>query len=174
MLTPDDIQYALENTRVVRPPQQRLATFGTSLLSYYLVTEDMDSVNRSRVREGQIHAERPQIMSPSYFAKLMLEGFGDKAQEYADVISSNAQQFTFLKYGFWFKKTEIRTYEVHESVELVTDKIMGEVEKQNNPLAGVIHGVDDGWEICLVKFMMDVINESKSGNFGDLRDRGML
>ncbi|PTX97329.1 hypothetical protein DB346_20200 [Verrucomicrobia bacterium LW23] len=174
MLTPDDIQYALENTRVVRAPQHRLATFGTSLLSYYLVTEDMDSVNRSRVREGQIHAERPQIMTPAYFAKLMLEGFGDKAQEYAEAISANAQEFTFLKYGFWFKKTEIRTYEVHESVEFVTEKVISEVERLNNPLAGVIHGVDDGWEICLVKFMIDVINESKRGNLGDFRDHGML
>jgi len=77
MISNDDFSYALENTVVVRSPEKRLETFSTSVLNYYLITEDMDSVNLSRVREGSIHAERPQVISPQNFSKLILEGFGD-------------------------------------------------------------------------------------------------
>jgi len=34
--------------------------------------------------------------------------------------------------------------------------------------------VDDGWEVCLLKFMVDMIAASMQGNLGDFRERGML
>jgi hypothetical protein len=82
MLSPDDFTYALENTRVLLAPTKRLDTFGTSLFNYFLVTEEMDAVNLSRVREGHIHAERPQIVTPQNIAGLFLEGFGDQGQKF--------------------------------------------------------------------------------------------
>jgi hypothetical protein len=33
------IQFVVENTEVVRNPKQKMATFGTTRLSYFLVTE---------------------------------------------------------------------------------------------------------------------------------------
>ena len=78
MLSPDDFQYALENTRVILAPARRVDTFGTSIFNYFLVTEAMDTANLSRVREGHIHAERPQILTPQNMAKLMLDGFGEE------------------------------------------------------------------------------------------------
>jgi hypothetical protein len=68
VLSPDDFNYALENTRVLLAPARRLDTFGTSLFNYFLVTEAMDTVNLSRVREGHILAERPQIVTPQNMA----------------------------------------------------------------------------------------------------------
>ena len=40
-MKPDDFHYALENTKVVMPPQKRLETFGTTVLNYHLITEEM-------------------------------------------------------------------------------------------------------------------------------------
>lgn len=174
MLTPDDINYAMENTRVILPPRQRLATFGTSLINYYLITEDMDAVNLTRVREGQIHAERPEIMSPEYFSRLMLEGFGDRAQEFADFLSANSQKFTFLKYGFRFRKADIRSYEAHHSLAEISDKVKTDVSAKNDPLSAVLTGIDDGWEVCLLKFMTDLIQSSSGDNLNDFRKRGLL
>ena len=79
MLSQDDFEYAMENTRVIVPPRHRIETFGTSVVNYYLVTEEMDTTNVSRVREGQIHAERPEIITPNHMARLLLEGFGEEA-----------------------------------------------------------------------------------------------
>ena len=54
-MNPDDFHYALENTRVILPPQKRLETFGTTVLNYHLITEEMDSVNRMRIQIGRAH-----------------------------------------------------------------------------------------------------------------------
>jgi hypothetical protein len=174
MLSPDDFNYALENTRVLLAPTQRLDTFGTSLFNYFLVTEEMDSVNLSRVREGHIHAERPQIVTPQNMARLLLEGFGAQGQRYAEQISAQAERFAFLKYGFRVSKSDIRSYDVHESVEAVSGKLKDELMRKNEPLTALLTGVDDGWEVCLLKFMVDLIHASAPGNLGDFRERGLL
>ncbi len=174
MLSPDDFTYALENTRVVLAPTQRLDTFGTSVFNYYLVTEAMDEVNLSRVREGQIHAERPQLLTPQNMARLLLEGFGDQGQRFAEQISGQAARFAFLKYGFRVSKSDLRSYEVHESLENVAGKLKDDLERKNEPLTALLTGVEDGWEVCLLKFMVDMIGTSLPGNMGDFRERGML
>ena len=174
MLTPDDFAYALENTRVVLAPTKRLDTFGTSLFNYFLVTEEMDNANLSRVREGHIHAERPQILTPQNMAKLMLEGFGSAGEKYAEQISAQSSRFAFLKYGFRVSKSDIRAYDVHESMEHVAGRLKDELQKKNEPLTALLTGVDDAWEVCLLKFMIDLINASAPGNMGDFHERGML
>jgi hypothetical protein len=174
MLTPDDFTYALENTRVLLAPARRLDTFSTSLVNYFLVTEEMDAVNFSRVREGRIHAERPQILTPQNMAKLLLEGFGEQGERFAEQISSQAGKFGFLKYGFRMSKSDIRSYDVHDSLENVAGKLKEEIAGRNEPLTALLTGVDDGWEVCLLKFMVDLINASAPGNLGDFRERGLL
>jgi hypothetical protein len=39
------IQYAIKRTEVLRPPEQSLATFGSTNVYYYIVTELMESAN---------------------------------------------------------------------------------------------------------------------------------
>ena len=173
-MSPDDFNYALENTRVLLAPARRLDTFGTSQVNYFLVTEEMDAVNLSRVREGHIHAERPQIITPQNMARLLLEGFGDQGQRFADQISAQANRFAFLKYGFRVSKSDIRSYDVHESLDNVAGKLKQELALKDEPLTALLTGVDDGWEVCLLKFMVDVIASSYQGNMGDFRERGML
>jgi len=174
MLSEDSFQYAIENTRVIVPPQRRLETFGTSLLHYYLVTEDMDTANLARVREGRIEAERPQIVSPHAMARLLVEGFGEKAAAYAEFLSANPGRFAFLRNGFKFRKNEVRTYDVHEPVEAVLDKIKENVAAKDDLLAAIVLGVDDAWEVCLLKFMVDFVQQSAPGQIDDFRRRGML
>lgn len=174
MLTQDDINYALENTRLVLPPERRIETFGTSVLSYYLITEEMDSTGEARVREGTIVAEKPQLISPQTISKLLLEGFGEKAQEFAQLVSNHADKFAVLKYGFTMKKADVRYYEVHDPFEVVVNRVLAEVKAKNNPGSAVLTGVDDAWEVCLVKFMMDMVTTSGDANLQDLRRRGLI
>ncbi|MBV8353665.1 MAG: hypothetical protein JOZ21_15465, partial [Verrucomicrobia bacterium] len=53
MHSEDDVQYAIDNTKVILSPERRIATFGTTRFHFYLVTELMDSVNEIRVRDGK-------------------------------------------------------------------------------------------------------------------------
>jgi hypothetical protein len=173
-MKPDDFHYALENTKVVYPPQRRLETFGTTVLNYHLITEEMDAVNRMRVREGRIHAQKPELVTPDGFAKLLLDGFGEKAEKYADAVSQFASQIAVLKYGFTFRKDEIRRYDVTGPLAEVSAKVRAEVESKGDPLAAVLTGVDDGWEVCLLKFALDMVLTSGGEHVRDLRRHGLL
>jgi hypothetical protein len=174
MLTPDDFSYALENTQVLVAPKRRLETFNSTFFNYCLLTEEMDAVNVTRIREGQIHAERPQILSPHYMARLLLEGFGPEGERFARHLSSNPIHGQFLRYGFFFRKAEVRHYDVHESLESVSGRLKEEVEGKNDPLMTLLKGVDVGWEVCLLKVMVDLVTLSASGNATEFRDRGLL
>jgi len=174
MISWDSFNYAMENTRVIMPPQRRLETFGTTVLNYHLITEDMDKVNLSHVREGRIEAGKPQIVSPATFSKLLLDGFGEKAEQFAELLNRHSEHFAVLKYGFNIRKAEATAYELHEPFEAVLEKVQTHVKGKNDPLAVVISGIDDAWEVCLLKFMFDMIAASGAGNIDDLRNRGML
>jgi hypothetical protein len=104
----------------------------------------------------------------------MLEGFGDQGQRYAEQISAQAARFSFLKYGFRVSKSDIRAYDVHESMENVAGRLKDDLEQKNEPLTALLTGVDEGWEVCLLKFMIDLITASVPGNLGDFHERGML
>ena len=81
MFKPDDFQYAMENTHVLFATEQRIETFGNTRFRFYVITEPMDRANEVRVRNGYVHAERPQIVAPGHYSKLLLEGFGVMAGE---------------------------------------------------------------------------------------------
>ena len=159
---------------MVLPPQKRLETFGTTVLNYHLITEEMDAVNRMRVREGRIHAQKPELVTPDGFAKLLLDGFGEKAERYADAVSEFASQIAILKYGFTFRKDETRRYDVTGALAEVSDRVKRDVVAKGDPLSAVLTGVDDGWEVCLLKFALYMVLASGGDHVRDLKRRGLL
>ena len=170
----DDFQYAIENTRVILAPEQKIATFGTTSFRFYLISELMDRVNEVRVRDGNIHADRPQILTPEHFSRLLLEGFGEKAQRYVEQMRERAHNVTVLRYGFQFRKTDVTERMFRDPVEAVIARTKLHVEHTEEPLSAVIQGVDDAWEVCLLKFTIDMIERSSGGNLGDFRKRGLI
>lgn len=174
MFREDDFHYAMENTRVLRQPNQKIKTFGTTSFRFQLVSELMDHIDRVRVRGGEIHAEKPSIVSPHNFSKLMLDGFGDEAREYADWLESRGQPLRFLQYGFQFRKTNVTERIVHAPKEELLDRLATEMDQRDDPMDALIDGVDDAWEVCLLKFTVDLIGQSTGGNVEDWKRRGLL
>src|SRR3989338_11044907 len=170
----DDIWYAIANTEVIIPHQRRLETFGSTVITYHLITEKMDAVNEVRVREGRVHAERPQVLTSTYFEQLLLEGFEKDAHQYVDWLRDHVPNLTFLKYGFRFRKEEIQESTLHENIYTVIARIKDYVERKNEPLTAVIKGVDDTWEICLLKFVTDIIRKSVPEHVLELKKRNLL
>lgn len=174
MWSEDDFQYAVENTEVILAPSQQIATFGSTSFRFYLISELMDQVNQVRVRNGHIHADRPQILTSAHFTRLLLEGFGEKAQHYIDQLRERARNFAVLRYGFQFRKTDVTEDTVREPLESVISRTKAQVENSGEPLSAIIHGVDDAWEVCLLKFTIDLIERSSGGNLGDFQRRGLI
>lgn len=169
-----DFHYAMENTRVVVSPQNGIETFGTTRFHFSLVSELLDEVDAVRIRNGRIEAERPRIVSPHHFSKLLLDGFGEEAREYADWIESNGSAFRILKYGFQFRKTDLSEQVVREPMEAALDRLKGKIDSGDDPFAALIAGVDDVWEVCLLKFSMEMIQRSAGGNVEEWKRRGLI
>ena len=177
MFTADDFQYALENTQVLLGPKRQIATFGSTSFHFHLLTESMDRTDEIKVREGSIYADRPVLLTPEHHAKILLENFGEKAAEFAEWLrTSGGAMATVLRYGFQFRRSEVQEHLLHDSIESVSERLCAEVavSQSDEPLSAVIRGVDDAWEVCLLKFTMDLVRGSGPGNAGDLRRRGLL
>jgi hypothetical protein len=170
----ENFDYAIENTQVILAPEQQIATFGSTSFNFYLISELMDRVDQVRVRNGKIHAERPQILTPEHYTRLLLEGFGEKAQHYVDQLRERMQNIAVLRYGFQFRKTDVTEETLRDSMDAVITRTKRNVENRNEPLSAVIQGVDDAWEVCLLKFTIDMIERSSGGNLGDFRKRGLI
>jgi len=169
-----DFQYAIENTRVILAPEHQIASFGSTSFRFYLISELMDQVNEIRVRDGRIHAERPQILTPEHYCRLLLDGFGPKAQKYVEQLREHTRNVAVLRYGFQFRKTDVTENTVRDTMEAVIARTKLKVQHSDEPLSAVIQGVDDAWEVCLLKFTIDLIERSSGGNMGDFRRRGLV
>jgi hypothetical protein len=174
MMRQDDFDYAIENTQVILAPERQIATFGSTSFNFYLISELMDRADQVRVRNGKIHAERPQILTPEHYCRLLLEGFGEKAQRYVDQLREHARNVAVLRYGFQFRKTDVTEQTLRDPIDAVINRTKRQVESENEPLSAVIQGVDDAWEVCLLKFTIDMIERSSGENLGDFRKRGLI
>jgi hypothetical protein len=172
MYSEDDLQYALENTKVIVSPERRIETFGVTSFHFYLVTELMDHANEVRIRDGKIQADRPQILTGENIAKLTLEGFGEKAQKFADLLQ--ARHPAVLKYGFQIRKDDLAENLVHDSIEAVLDRVTNQIPETLRSNSAIIQGVDEGWEVCLLKFTVEMIQQSAGRNIQDFRRKGLL
>lgn len=174
MLSVQDFEYAIENTRVIVEPERLIETFGTTSFRFLLVTELMDQVDRVRVRDGRIDAERPRIVSPEHFQKMLLEGFGEDAQGFASWLEHHSSMVKILRYGFSFKKTDVSSEIVHEPFESVVEKLKTRAKETGGTDTALITGLDDTWEVCLLKFTADLIRKSSGENLMEWKRRGLL
>jgi hypothetical protein len=169
----DDIAYAMEHTRVLHEPDRLIDTFGTTNFQFHLLTEPMDSVGTVRIREGRMEAERPKILRPEGYRDLLFEGFGEQAEAFAEWFRQHGN-FAFFQYGFNFAKRGFTEEVVHLPIEQVRDRILEEIRSNGDPSRALICGVDDSWEVSLLKFTMEMIGRSLSINVFDLKRRGLL
>jgi len=174
MLSADDFYYAMENTHVLVDAERRIETFGTTEFRFLIVSELMDDVNRVRIRDGRIEAERPRIVAPHHFQKMMLDGFGEQARRFADWLETNAELVKILRYGFQLKKTDLSEEILHEPMEQVVGKLKDRLAEKNDNSTTLITGVDEAWEVCLLKFTSDLMRRSAGDNVDEWKRRGLL
>lgn len=176
MFSQQDLEYAAENTRVLHEPDRRIDTFGSTRFEFQLVSELMDRVNTTRIRCGQITAEKPLILrpNPEQAANFDFEGFGPQGQAFGEFLRANLHKLALLRYGFRFQMQDMQESIVHEPMEAVCGKLLDEIRRSGNPMRAVIAGVDEGWEISLLRFTVEMIEKSQQINLFDFRRRGLL
>lgn len=177
-MRPDDFEYALENTRVLLAPQQRIRTFGSTTFRFHLLTESMDRPDRIKIRRGTIEAEQPALFTPENAARLLLEGFGERAEAFAEALrqlrDDRSPRAALLRYGFQVRRSQVVEDLAQGSLEELGDRVCANVANSPDDLAAVLLGVEDGWEVGLVKFTLDLVAQSGRDNLDDFRRRGLF
>jgi hypothetical protein len=134
----------------------------------------MDTVGKIRIREGAIKSEKPKIITPSYYEHEVLEGFGEEARNYLQWLKKNSKYMHILQYGIKIHKTEISENTVGGTAEEVLDKVKEEATRSGDPHTAVLLGVDDNWEVSLLKLMSDVIARSVPANTLELQKQRLF
>jgi hypothetical protein len=170
------IQEAVSCTEILRPPKRSLATFGTTNIYYYLVTEPAYSElvkggNETVIREGKVVAERPRIVTPYYLSHI--EGFSTDARKYFDIlIKTHGANAPGLFYSYKNEPEELTI--VGDSLLAVVDKLNIDIDKSGNPLTSIIKGLDELWDVSLLKFIYELTKSSLPDNLMQLGSKGLL
>ncbi len=169
-----DFWYAVNNTDVKLMPARHLETFGTTVLNYHLITQLMDSVDQIRIREGRLEAGRPQIITPDAYSQTALEGFGDEARQYVEWLKEHEQDIRILQYGYKLKQESFTEHIVTDSLDPVVERVKETVEASGDPMSAVLVGVDDPWDVCLVRLFWEVIQKSALVNIREMQKQSLF
>lgn len=164
----DRIRYAVERTELIRPPQQKLATFGSTTLSYYVVTGLAENI--SVIRDGKVVAERPRIVTPSYLVNV--EGFSESARKYITMMATEHPHDPGVFYRYKNEPKDMNV--ISESVSQVIGKLDTRLEEEKNTLSTIIKGVEEFWDVSLLMFMYHLTRNAVSSNVADFHRRGLL
>jgi hypothetical protein len=164
----EKIEYAIDHTEILRSPEQSLATFGSTNIYYYLVTELMENVNV--VREGRVIAARPKIVTPTYLVNL--EGFSPQARRFAEMMAAKLPHEVGIFYSYKNEPKEMNI--ASEPVKAVIGKINQRIDQQHDPLSAIIKGVEDLWDVSLLKFTYELTISSMHNNVAELERGGLL
>ncbi len=171
------IERAIAMTRIIRQPTRSLETFGSTIINYSVVSQPVyegifeDEQKDTVIRHGLVRADRPQIVTPNYLSHT--EGFGKEASEYLDYLMNRyGPDSTGLLYKY---KNEPQSTDVvsGEPVQ-VAAKIRDEIERDGKPLHTVLLGVDELWDVSVMKFIYEFTNISAQNNFKDLNELNLL
>ncbi len=164
----EQFEYALRKTEVIRPARQSLYTFSSTRINYTIVTELTDKI-LVEVRKGKATVEKPAIMAPSYFTDNLLEGFDSEQVEYIEMMMKKFG-LRALRYKYGNETKDVKL--ISGRLQNVIDRVRGEVDAAGDSLAAIIKGVPGMWGVSLMKYMIEMIGTSFSGNVKELEERG--
>ncbi len=169
------IEYAISQTRVLYAPDRRIDSFGETHFNFRLISEPMDEVGVTRVRSGWVETNRPRIYRPENLRGIETEGFSrEAARFFAWMQEHGAPIQALLQYGFQFKRSEVQEELIHDNAQVVADRVVQEALHSGDSLRAVILGVDNAWEVSLLRFMLEMVQQSHEINIFDFRRRGLL
>jgi hypothetical protein len=177
-LNPDEIRLIVESTEIVRAPKQLLATFGSTVVQYFVVTEPSyaglpgaGEGEESVVRSGKVTAQRPQIVTPHYLLNLF-RGF-EHGQDFARFLTERyGGDAAGLMYRYEQEPGDMEV--VSEAPDLVAKRIAGRLDSEGAHLAAVIRGIDQYWDVSLAHFIYALTAGSAMGHAAEMAKRGLM
>ncbi|MFC1967261.1 hypothetical protein ACFLV2_01260 [Chloroflexota bacterium] len=172
------IGYVARNTVILRPPKISLSTFGTTNVYYYLITEPSytdlvpnTGVAETVIREGRVISQQPKIVTPYYMSKL--DGFSADARKYFEaLIRVHGPDTPGLFYAYKNEPNGMNI--VADNWQSIATKLNEDIDRRGDPLASIIKGEDDLWDVSLLKFIYEITRRSMNDNISQLNAKGLL
>ena len=116
-------------------------------------------------------SQRPAIVTPTYM--LNLEGFSEDATRYMEsLVGRFGPNSPGLLYQYRNEPGDLEI--VGGSMPVVARRIADDLDKREVDSAAVVLGVDDLWDVSLLKFIYDYTGASVASNVGEIQNRGLL
>jgi hypothetical protein len=117
------------------------------------------------VRKGKVKAEQPTLITPTY--AMNLKGFSDEAYKYfsqvAHLYGANSPGIMY-QYNNEPENLEILSGNPNE----IAHRISKELRDKKNDLSVVISGVDEFWDVALLKFIYEFTASSQNSSTPDI------
>src|SRR5258708_16045193 len=100
----------VRHTRILKHPKNAMTNLGTTTLRYILLSPMPGEPASCRLRQGEVTAERPQILTPEFW-KNRFEGFGEQTEEiHKQIDQEYGEPLKALQYSF---PTALKTTSLH-------------------------------------------------------------
>ncbi|MFP4016216.1 MAG: hypothetical protein ACLFUI_04210 [Halanaerobiales bacterium] len=164
MDTPERIENALNKTEILREPEELISTTKPTTLHYYVLTEPAylevfeNEGPETRVRQGKISWEKPKLMTPGYL--LDMEGFSSEAKAALQFVARQHPDLAGILYQMKYKKEEARETTVPHKIMETFRRLENRVEDEEEKFVVIIKGVDELWDVSLMKYVQELILKS--------------
>jgi hypothetical protein len=173
------IERALEETEILKAPDELLSTSDSTTLHYYVLTEPVyleafpEEGPETRIREGWITWKKPKLLTPDYIMKL--EGFSEEAKTALNMLAQNHPDMASLLYKMKYKRESGDTRTVPRTIEANAARIEDNLDQASGLINVIIKGLDDLWDVSLMKFVQQLIGQSaKLSQIPDYKEKGHL
>lgn len=173
------IKEVLENTEILLEPDELLATDHATTLHYYVLSkpyyleEFPEEGPETKVREGSITWEKPKLLTPDYMVNM--KGFSGEAKKAMQMMAHDNPDLAALLYKMNYRQHSINTFIIGAEMETAEAEIRKEVDKADGRLNVIIKGVDELWDVSLLKFIQTLMLKSAyKSQLPDYEDKGFL
>ena len=173
------IKEALEETEIMKKPDKLISSSGSTKMHYYVLTEPVyleafpEEGPETRIREGWISWEKPKLLTPDYI--MNMEGFSEEAKKAMNLLASENPDMAGLLYKMNYKKEVGDTRTISRSIKEVAEMIADDFDESSDLINVIIKGVDDLWDVSLMKFVQKFIIKSATENqMPDYKAKGHL
>jgi hypothetical protein len=172
-MTPDkNFMHLLEQVQIVRSPKQLLATFGTTVLRYSVISALPEALDQCRLRTGLVTAQKPQILTPEHLQK-RFEGFGNDAEGFGKALEQHYGE-SLKALGYVFRNELEHATVEHSPLAMMTDRIAGRIDDENQLRTTLMQAPDPIWSFAIMKFIVDLSLRSFPANVRELDERGLF
>ena len=162
---------AWQAVAIVRPVHYSLFTFGETVLPYFLVCGNQLGTDPLSVRRGDIHINRPMILTADN-SEPEFQNFFETSEEegMARFLLARTAKFSNLKFMNQSREQDL----VFDSMDSAVEKISQRLDDEEEDRIAILTAPENLAGIAILRYATERVFDSAQDNIQELRERGFL